>query len=190
MLYHTNNYESDLTFLASNTQRLFPSSSIWFHQRSPTNSRPVTFWNRYRRKVSLVEWKKIGVKLMRGPRKQGPGCWKVRGIHSWPLTFTDQKSKESRVMIRTKHGAKFSLIQSQSKYETMANTRKNRWKKEARGCLKSDAQGLQMVKSLRNARKRQEVSTFMYRLWTHKFTSDITEKSIITWMYNRAWLVL
>lgn len=57
-------------------------------------------------------------------------------------------------MIRTKHGAKFSLIQSQSKYETMANTRKNRWKKEARGCLKSDAQGLQMVKSPKKCKEK------------------------------------
>lgn len=33
-----------LTFLASNTQKLLPSSSMWFHQRSPTSRRPVTFW--------------------------------------------------------------------------------------------------------------------------------------------------
>ena len=32
-----------LTLLASNTQWLFPSSSIWFHQRKPTRSLPVTF---------------------------------------------------------------------------------------------------------------------------------------------------
>lgn len=34
------------TFLDSNTQWLFPSSSIWFHQRRPTISLPVTFWER------------------------------------------------------------------------------------------------------------------------------------------------
>ena len=31
------------TFRDSNTQWLFPSSSIWFHQRRPTISLPVTF---------------------------------------------------------------------------------------------------------------------------------------------------
>lgn len=34
------------TFLDSNTQWLFPSSSIWFHQRRPTISLPVTFWEK------------------------------------------------------------------------------------------------------------------------------------------------
>lgn len=33
-----------LTFLDSKTQWLFPSSSIWFHHRSPTNNLPDTFW--------------------------------------------------------------------------------------------------------------------------------------------------
>ena len=119
---------------------------------------------------------------MREARKQGPGA---RG--QGPLTFTDQKSKESRVMIRTKQGAKFSLIQSQSKYETMATTRKNRWKKEARGCLKSDAQGLQMVKSLRNVRKRQELSCAANLqavissddVCKHKIMCDISEKNLL-----------
>ena len=32
------------TFLDSNTQWLFPSSSTWFHHRSPTIRRPVMFW--------------------------------------------------------------------------------------------------------------------------------------------------
>lgn len=36
--------ELPLTFLDSKTQWLFPSSSTWFHQRSPTNSLPDTFW--------------------------------------------------------------------------------------------------------------------------------------------------
>lgn len=31
------------TFLASKTQWLLPSSSIWFHHRRPTRSLPVTF---------------------------------------------------------------------------------------------------------------------------------------------------
>lgn len=34
------------TFLASKIQWLFPSSSIWFHQRRPTMSLPVTFWRK------------------------------------------------------------------------------------------------------------------------------------------------
>lgn len=35
---------AERTFLDSNTQRLCPSSSTWFHQRRPTISLPVTFW--------------------------------------------------------------------------------------------------------------------------------------------------
>ena len=35
---------ADGTFLASKIQRPFPSSSMWFHQRRPTSSLPVTFW--------------------------------------------------------------------------------------------------------------------------------------------------
>lgn len=34
------------TFFDSKTQWLFPSSSIWFHHRSPTNNLPDTFWGK------------------------------------------------------------------------------------------------------------------------------------------------
>lgn len=49
-----------LTFFDSKTQWLFPSSSTWFHQRSPTNSLPDTFW----RWKKLKGWPNMGTFLI------------------------------------------------------------------------------------------------------------------------------
>lgn len=112
---HTHFNAESLTFLASNTQRLFPSSSIWFHQRRPTSSLPVTFWNPGQDIGSDQRGNKKKVlefitRRERHERHSRISCWL-----GWHLTLTDQKSKESRVRISTKHEEKLSLIQSQSK---------------------------------------------------------------------------
>lgn len=44
-----------LTFLASNTQWLRPSSSTWFHHRRPTISRPVMFYKHIKHKCRMIQ---------------------------------------------------------------------------------------------------------------------------------------
>lgn len=46
------------TFFDSKTHWLFPSSSIWFHQRRPTNNLPDTFWGK------IKDWKQLKLFLI------------------------------------------------------------------------------------------------------------------------------